>query len=88
MKHDYTKLDAAIIDCISAGGGTPLTFPRLCKLKSVSDEAERIATASNANKPASMHTPAWRIVDRRLQSLRKANRIRHERKPLGWVLVA
>lgn len=86
MKHDYTKLDTAIIDCITAGGGTPLTFTRLSYLPSVRSASEQIEADSNVGKPARLHTPAWRIVDRRLQALRKAGRIKYQRKPEGWLL--
>jgi hypothetical protein len=30
-----------------------------------------------------MHSPAWRVIDRRLQALRKASRIAYDRKA-GW----
>ena len=30
-----------------------------------------------------LHSPAWRVIDRRLQSLRKAGRIAFDRKT-GW----
>ncbi len=85
-RHDYAKLDAGILACISAGSGTPLTFTRLCNLTSVRGESQMLATEANATKPPRLHIPSWRIVDRRLQALRKAGRIRYQRKPEGWVL--
>lgn len=87
MKHDYTRLDASIVECIAACGGTPLAFHRLSNLRSVLGEATRIADAGNVGKPERLHTQPWRIVDRRLQALRKAGRIIYQRKPEGWSLV-
>ena len=73
MAHDYTDLDAAIIERITAGcvGFTSLSC-------AVAKHSEKLASDDQA--------PAWRIVDRRLQALRKASRIRYQRKPEGWVL--
>lgn len=73
MAHDYTELDSAIIERVSKGC---VSFTALSG--SVSKPSEALAT----NDPA----PGWRIVDRRLQALRKAGRIRYQRKPEGWVL--
>lgn len=74
MKNDYTKLDAAIITQVAKGciGFTALF--------GVVDKHSRIFT--------DYKTPSWRIVDRRLQALRKAGRISYQRKPEGWVLVS
>ena len=74
MAHDYTNLDAAILAVV---GEKPATFTGLSyRVASHSDELAK-------NDPA----PAWQIVDRRLQSMRKAGKIRYQRKPEGWVLV-
>jgi hypothetical protein len=72
MAHDYTALDGAIIDRVAKGC---VGFTTLCG--AVLKHAESLA----AHDPA----PPWRIVDRRLQALRKAGRIRYQRKPEGWV---
>ena len=74
MAHDYINLDTAILAFVAE---KPATFQGL---------AYRVALYSEAlaeSDPA----PAWRIVDRRLQALRKAGKIRYQRKPEGWVLV-
>jgi hypothetical protein len=73
MAHDYTNLDSAILARVAKGC---VSFTALSG--SVSKESDALAK----NDPA----PAWRIVDRRLQALRKAGRIRYQRKPEGWVL--
>lgn len=73
MAHDYTALDGAIIDRVAKGC---VGFTTLCG--AVAKHSESLAGNDKA--------PAWRIVDRRLQALRKAGRIRYQRKPEGWVL--
>jgi hypothetical protein len=76
MKHDYTNLDDAILAVVASGG--PVAFHSLsCRVAAHSDEY-----AENDN------APGWRIVDRRLQALRKAGKIRHQHKPEGWVVAA
>lgn len=81
MKHDYTKLDAAILGHIKSIG--PVSFTRM-QVGSVREEAEKL---SAARAPFSTHyKPAWRFIDGRLQALRKAGKIRYQRKPEGWSL--
>ena len=74
MAHDYTNLDNALLSAI---GEKPSTFTGL------QYRVEAHSEAISKNDPA---TP-WRIVDRRLQVLRKSGKIRYQRKPEGWVLV-
>jgi hypothetical protein len=84
MKHDYSKLDAAILARIAAGR---VNFTQL-----QGGEVGQLARA--LNESAGDHVrglrfkPAWRFVDARLQALRKAGRITYQRKPEGWVLAA
>jgi hypothetical protein len=73
MAHDYTELDEAIIEKVAKG---PVGFT------AISFFVAKQSGSLEKNDPA----PAWRIVDRRLQALRKAGRIRYQRKPEGWVL--
>lgn len=72
---DYTALDAEILKRISAFG--PVTFHVVLNWPSVAKAAEAIPDKA----------PAWRVVDRRLQALRKAGKIRYARKPEGWTIV-
>lgn len=73
---DYTELDAAILERLADG---PLPFHALMARK-VSEIANRLA------KPDSHGvTTGWRVLDRRLQTLRKAGKITHDRKT-GWRL--
>ncbi len=75
MKHDYTNLDDAILTVVASG---PIAFHSLsCRVA-----AHSAGYAENDN------APAWRIVDRRLQALRKAGKIKYQRKPEGWVVAA
>lgn len=76
MAHDYTALDAAILYAIK--NGAPALFSLL-------DFKVRVHSAPLAH--TDKQGQAWRVVDRRLQALRKAGRIRYQRKPEGWVLV-
>ena len=73
MAHDYTELDRAIINRVAKGC---VGFSALCG--AVLKHSKSLAANDKA--------PAWRIVDRRLQALRKAGRICYQRKPEGWVL--
>ena len=74
MKNDYTKLDAAIITQVAKGC---IGFTALCNV-----------VQQHSAVFAGDYTPPWRIVERRLQALRKAGRISYQRKPEGWVLVS
>ena len=59
-----------------------MSFTRM-QVGSVREEAEKL---SAARAPFSTHyKPAWRF-DGRLQALRKAGKIRYQRKPEGWSL--
>lgn len=64
-KPDYTKFDAAILAQIAAGCDT------MSKLDSVSSGIKSLA-APFANGDS---TPTFRVVDRRLQALRKQGKI-------------
>lgn len=79
QKHDYTTLDAAIIQRITKAA--PATFTTVFAYKSkVMEEADTLAAADFEK------AKAFRIVDRRLQALRKAGKIKYQRKPEGWVI--
>ncbi len=86
MKNDYTALDTAILAAISARAGA-LSFSAM-QTGAILDEAQKIADAENTGKMAREKKRAWRVIDRRLQALRKAGRIRYQRQPEGWVLAA
>lgn len=77
-KHDYTKLDAAILDALKERS---YTFSELLGIDSVKDEARRLERA-----PLSFGKPDWRFLDSRLQALRRAGKIFYRRNPEGWVL--
>ena len=68
--NKYDELDAAILVQIDAGNGK---FTSLCA--SVDDKARQHI---NAN------TEKWRVVDRRLQAMRKSGKIKYLRT--GWVV--
>lgn len=75
-KPNYTALDAAIMRRISEAqdpyGGN------------ADKEARKLEAASNDDPWLRKH--AFRFIDSRLQALRKAGRVRYQRKPEGWVL--
>ena len=74
-KTDYTELDAAILACLAAG---PKPFMILAEKVRV--ESEAVAAPDRFGK---VH--GWRVVDRRLQALRKAGKIVPHRTQ-GWRL--
>lgn len=75
-KHDYTKLDEAIIGAIAACRHEAASF---CDISPKCEpEAEKLSAVPGEA------AEWWRIIDRRLQALRKAGKIRHTTK--GWVL--
>jgi len=73
MKHDYTELDRSIAAAVADHG--PISFDGIWKLARV--HAEKIATDKSAC--------SWRIVERRVQAMRKAGKINHHKSPVGWV---
>lgn len=75
MSIDYTPLDAAIVAHITTSGGA--TFAEL--LRDLDTMAGSIGPKCRLGKP-----DGFRAIDRRLQALRKAGRIRYTRT--GWVL--
>jgi hypothetical protein len=69
----YEKLDALIISAIS-DGGSPLNDG------AVNEEADRIAQSTSRL--------TFRVIDGRLQYLRRKNRIQWQRKrPMGWRII-
>ena len=72
MPNDYTELDAAIVASIKAGAS---------RFMEINGELVARAAAKFENDK----TPAWRFVDRRMQALRKAGKIKLGR--LGWRVV-
>lgn len=90
-KHDYTLLDAAIQARLSLL--SPVGFAALCVHPDVKVESRKIADLVNqgSNRRSFDQAEPWRIIDRRLQVLRKAGKIRYQRKsaahPEGWVVV-
>ena len=75
MKNDYTKLDAAILARINEFG--PITFGLISCHSRVSGEAVKFQSAFK---------PAWRYVEARLQTLRRAGKIEYQKRPEGWVI--
>lgn len=83
MKADYTNLDAVILARIALASNisVPVTFYDISNNPAVFIEAGLLITDEQMR-------PAWRIVDSRLQALRKAGKIESKRIPgvLGWML--
>ena len=77
MKHDYTKLDAAILDALAAA---PRVFSDFAYGGAV--QSESCALEKEHGNPRVK--PAWRFVDARLQALRKAGKIRFVSQASGW----
>lgn len=78
----YQNLDAAIIDALSQA---PKAFYLISANTRVSEESETISLAERETiKPGKSPAPAWRIVDRRLQALRKKGAIIST--TTGWIV--
>jgi len=73
-KHDYTKLDAAILAALHPSRGS-VTSAAIDRDKDVKAAIEHLRQAQSDKAP-------FRFVDARLQALRKAGKIRHAGK--GW----
>jgi len=71
-KNDYTELDKAILAKVAEGS---VTFTIICNAVDVQTRPFVCFTS-----------PGWRVVGRRLQALRKAGKIKYQRKPEGWVI--
>lgn len=78
----YTKLDALILDEISI---EPVAFHVLQHRPEIEAETIAIADASPRNVWGDK-VDAFRVLDRRLQALRKAGKIKASTK--GWTLAA
>lgn len=72
IKNDYTELDKAILAKVAEG---PVTFTLICN-----------AVEVQTRPFVSYKFAGWRVVDRRLQALRKAGKIKYQRQPEGWVI--
>ena len=76
MKHDYSKLDAAILALVTERGPIPercIDRPRTAVRDAVNEAPEAVQ---------------WNVVRYRLQALRKRGAIRYSSKPEGWVIAA
>ncbi|HDR9761502.1 hypothetical protein KDX16_15565 [Burkholderia vietnamiensis] len=89
----YETLDQLILERIGATPApglltpaTPVPFFLISANPAISAEGERLAQIEKAEaRHGKSSAPGWRIIDRRLQALRKAEKIRSTSK--GWVLV-
>lgn len=78
MKHDYTEFDVKLLGLIRAG-----TVTAMALTIALEDDA---AEFRNTSSP--MPCPAYRVVDKRLQALRKAVKIKVNRhKTNSWQAV-
>lgn len=79
MSANYTGLDAAIMSALKQGHNQ---FKVICKLPYVASEAKKHEIGTR---------PDWRVIDARLQALRKAGKIRFRRPSKisdgGWMLI-
>ncbi|MGY6257287.1 hypothetical protein ACXIVK_27900 [Paraburkholderia caledonica] len=82
----YDKLDELVLARIGAASdATPVQFNVLRWDAGIHAEGERLADIEKAEaKHGRTTAPGWRIVERRLQALRKAGTICSTTK--GWVL--
>lgn len=78
--HDYTELDQAIIAQIKAGRGSFTSM-------SVALEEAAKPFVQNPRKLTAFPAPNWRVIDRRLQALRKRQVITYSRSDGRWHIV-
>jgi hypothetical protein len=71
----FAYVDAAILDALN---GRSVTFSALSVIPHVAAEAERVAIPTRMG-----NKHGWRVVDRRLQALRKAGKVKVDRRT-GW----
>lgn len=76
-KPDYSQFDAHLLSAISGGEN------RMAVLEQNRVLIE-LAKPFCINKPGSYPQPEWRVIDRRLQALRKAGKIIHDGK--AWTI--
>ena len=77
MNTRYTDLDNAICAHVGSGSATHPIYARTLLAA---------ATASLGGDAVETDKQVWRLIDRRLQALRKAGRLRLERR--RWVLAS
>jgi hypothetical protein len=75
--HDYTELDAAIVAQIKVGCG------RFTEISAALAEAAKPFVQDPRNLSA-CPAPTWRVIDRRLQALRKRGTITYSRADGLW----
>jgi hypothetical protein len=75
----YIQLDALVLPLLSLE--VPKAFNAIYTVPAVQAECERI---ERAERVGSVKKDTFRILDRRLQALRKAGRVRSSTK--GWLL--
>ena len=75
--HDYTELDAAIMAQIKAGCGS------FTAMTAALENAAK-PFVQNPSHPRARPAPPWRVIDRRLQALRKRGTITYSRADGRW----
>lgn len=85
MKHDYTKLDAAIIAVLRDVDRPQMSW-KLWADSRIKQACVTITDVVNVGRGYWQRMPEHAPLDRRLQALRKAGRIAYQRKHEGWVL--
>lgn len=80
-KPDYTDFDALLLDQIRAG---KTRMAQLEMHKPLLELAKPFC--ANTRTRSGYTTPEWRVIDRRLQALRKAGTIKHC-TTIGWRIV-
>lgn len=76
-KQDYSVLDAELLRLVTIGVSSFTALAARC---------EALATPHCVSYRGVCPPPPWRVVDRRLQALRKAGKIAHVSQREGWKL--
>jgi hypothetical protein len=75
MKHDYTTFDAKLLELIRAG-----TVTATALTNALEPDCKQFEKTT-----APFPCPAYRVVDKRLQALRKAGKVRYGRN--DWQVI-
>ena len=80
MSNKYEQLDSNICKHIILGRGHPSNSTKLEQMA-----REVIEAGIGGNHPFQV---AWRLIDRRIQAMRKSGRIEYDKRSRKWVVLA
>lgn len=79
IKQDYTQLDAELLRLIGTG---------MSQFNALAVRCEALAQPHCVSYRGTCPPPPWRVVDRRLQAMRKQGKLAFVSQKAGWKLRA